>query len=162
MSSEARSHAFIESKTRTHHGRVEAGQRTAGRRGGTERGRTERRQFSSPKRRASLLPPKASRTPVLNIFTQARTHEMLCKPTQKQNFRFTTDSFAGRRPLFVPCCKPMCRRLLVSVNAVDVRHLWKILGINQYNKGIQNISSEEQTHEFSCKPTENRNNKTFY
>ena len=67
----------VESKTRTYHGRVGSG-RTAGRTAGP--GRTERRQNSSPRKQASLVPPKASRTRPLNVFPEARTSKILYKP----------------------------------------------------------------------------------
>ena len=66
----------VESKTLTYHGRVVSGQHTAGRRGRAGRGRTGRRRVGSPRRRPTLLPARASRTPVLNVSSEARTNEI--------------------------------------------------------------------------------------
>ena len=60
---------IVESKTRTYHGRVGSG-RGAERRGGVG-------QNSSPRKQASLLPPKASMTRRLNVSPEARTSEIV-------------------------------------------------------------------------------------
>ena len=54
--------------------------RGARRGGGAGPGRTGRRQNSSPRRQASLVPSKASKTRLLNVSPEARTSEILCKP----------------------------------------------------------------------------------
>ena len=54
--------------------------RGARRGGGAGPGRMGRRQNSSPSRQASLEPPKASKTRLLNVSPEARTSEFLCKP----------------------------------------------------------------------------------
>ena len=43
-----------------------------------------RRRVCPPKRQASLLSSRASKTTVLNIFLDARTREILCKPAAEQ------------------------------------------------------------------------------
>ena len=47
-------------------------------------------QNCSPSRQASLVPPKASKTRRLNVSREARTSEILCKPTEEPNQRFTS------------------------------------------------------------------------
>ena len=88
---------LVESKTRTYHGRVGSG-RTAGRRGGgAGSGRTGRRQNISPRRQASLVPSKASKTRRLNVSPEARTSEFRCKPMEEHNDRLTS----GLCPVYV-------------------------------------------------------------
>ena len=68
-----------------YHKRVGAGRRMGlRRRSGAGPGRTGRRRVGSPKKQPSPLPAKASRIPrttVLNVSSEARTQEILCKPT---------------------------------------------------------------------------------
>ena len=71
---------LVESKAPTYHGRVGAGRRTAGRWGRARRARTGRRWVGSPRKRPTLLLSRASRTTVLNDFSEARTTETICKP----------------------------------------------------------------------------------
>ena len=66
--------------------------RGARRGGGAGLGRTGRRQNSSPRRQASLVPSKASKTRLLNVSSEARTSEILCKPMEEQSPRLTTGS----------------------------------------------------------------------
>ena len=54
--------------------------RGARRGGGTGPGRTEGQQNSTPRRQGSLVPPQASRKRCLNVFPEARSSEILCKP----------------------------------------------------------------------------------
>ena len=75
----------------------------------------------------ALVPSNASCKPVCNDSSDARTSEILCKPMGAQNQRLITVLPAGRRPLFVPDCWPMDRRLFVSVKPFHARH------IHQYN-----------------------------
>ena len=88
----------VESKTRTYHERVASG-RTARQRG--ETGQTERRQNSSPRGQASLVPAKAPKPSFLNIFPEARTSEIVCKPvdskTRTYHERVGSGRTAGRR-----------------------------------------------------------------
>ena len=60
--------------------------------GGAAPARTGRRQNISPRRRASLVPSKASKTQtrLLNVSPEARTSEILCKPMAEHNERLTT------------------------------------------------------------------------
>ena len=62
--------------------------------GGAGSGRTRCQQNCSPRRQASLAPPKASQVHRLNIFAEARTSEILCKPMEEQSPRLTTGSSA--------------------------------------------------------------------
>ena len=53
-----------------------------------------------------FLPSRASKTIVVNDFSEARTNEILCKPTEKQNPRLTSGSSAvyqrdGKRSSFL-------------------------------------------------------------
>ena len=52
---------------------------------GAALGRTGSRQNRSPKRRASLVPPKASKTCLLNNSPKARTSENLCTPIENNS-----------------------------------------------------------------------------
>ena len=63
--------------------------RGARRGGGAGSGRTGCQQNCSPRRQASLVPPKASKTRRLNVSPEARTSEILCKPVEEQNPRLT-------------------------------------------------------------------------
>ena len=83
-----------ESKTRTDHGRVGAGRRTAQQRGQAGPGRKGRRRSGSPKRHLSLVPTRVPKTTVLDVSSEARTKEFLCKPAEEQNPRLTRDSSA--------------------------------------------------------------------
>ena len=107
----------VESKTRTYHGRVGAGRRTAGRRRGAGPGRTGRRRIGSPRRQPSLVPSRASNTPVLNVSSEARTSETLSKKTDG----------GTKRPVgvwFIRGTKPALRsrRLLVSGKPFHAKH----------------------------------------
>ena len=88
------SNIFVESKTRTYHGRLAAGRQTAGRPGRAGPGRTGRRRVGSPRRQPTLLSSRASKTIVLNDSSEARTTEFICKSTEEQNRRLTTGSSA--------------------------------------------------------------------
>ena len=95
----------VESKTRTYHGRV-GSRRTAGWR--ARLGRTGCQQNCSPRRLASLVSSKASKTRRLNISPEARTSEILCKPNSGTKSpvdgRFIRGLSLGREALFAPCC----------------------------------------------------------
>ena len=67
--------------------RFGAAQSRAAGRGGTRQDRTPR--VGSPRTQPSLLPPKASKTIVLNVSSEARTKESLCKPKEEHNERLT-------------------------------------------------------------------------
>ena len=90
-------------------------------------GRTGRRQNSTPRRQASLVPPKASKKPCLNVSPEARTSETLCKPNvgtkSAVDDRFIRGLSPGREGLFVPGCRPVDRRLFVFVNPFHARHV---------------------------------------
>ena len=58
--------------------------RGARRGGGAGPGRMGRRQNSSPKRQASLVPPKASKTRLLNVFPEARTNKSYVNRMREQ------------------------------------------------------------------------------
>ena len=94
----------VESKTRTHHGRIGSGRRTAGRWSGAGPGRTGRRRIGSPRKQPTLVLPKASKIPVINVSLEALTKEIPCKPMEKQKPRLTGGLLAGRDALFVPGC----------------------------------------------------------
>ena len=64
--------------------------RGARRGGGAESGRTGRRQNISPRRQASLVPSKASKTRRLIVSPEARSSEILCKPVEEHSDRLTT------------------------------------------------------------------------
>ena len=91
----------VESKTRTYHGQPGRGAR---RNGGAGSGRTGCQQNCSPRGHASLAPSKESKTSRLNVFPEARTSEILCKPMQEQSPRLNRGLTAGREALFVPGC----------------------------------------------------------
>ena len=70
---------FVQPKTRTYHGRVGAGRPTAERRSEARPGMTGRRRDGSPRRRPTLLAPRASsqsKTTVLHDSSKARTNEI--------------------------------------------------------------------------------------
>ena len=95
--------------------------------GGAGPGRTGRRQNSTPRRQASFVPPKASKTRLLNVSPGARTSKILCEPNAgtKSAFdkRFVSGLSPGREALFVPGCRPVDRRLFVFVNPFHARHV---------------------------------------
>ena len=70
---------LVESKTRTYHGRVGSG-RAAGRRGGAGQDGTPTGLFAQDTTVPRTL-YRASKTRILNVFPEARTSEVLCKPT---------------------------------------------------------------------------------
>ena len=80
---------FYLSSPKPGHTRGDSG-RGARRCGGAGSGRTGRRQNSSPKRKPSLVPSKASKPSRLNVSPKARTSEILCKPMEEHNDRLTT------------------------------------------------------------------------
>ena len=100
-----------ESKTRTYHGRVGLG-RAAGRRGGS--GRTGRRQNSPPRRQASFIPSKASTKCRLNVSPEARTSDILCKPTEEHNERLRTGLLAVYPQFINRKRNALCSWLLTS------------------------------------------------
>ena len=88
----------------------------------------------SPKKQRSTVTSQASKTRRLKVPPEAKTSEFLRKPTKEQNQRLTR----GRRPvhprfirglsarreaLFVSGCRPLERRLFVSVNPFHARHV---------------------------------------
>ena len=84
----------------------------------------------SPKKQRSPVPPKASIKRRFNVFPEARTSEILCKPTEEQNQRLTrglpaVDNrfISGTRTAFCPGCRPVERRLFVSLNSSHARHV---------------------------------------
>ena len=80
----------LESKTRTHNGRVGlVGTAHGGQRGGATLGRTRCRHFGGLGSQAPLWPSSAMLTTVLNVSSQARTKVILCKPLKEQNVRLT-------------------------------------------------------------------------
>lgn len=48
--------------------------------GGAVRGGAGQRQFGAPRRQLTILPSSAPKTTVLNIHSEARNNEILCKP----------------------------------------------------------------------------------
>ena len=113
--------------------------RGARRIGGAGPGRTGRRQNSSPRRQESLVPPKASKTGLLNVSPEARTSEILCKPNagtkSPVDKRFVSGLTAGREALFVPGCRPVDRRFFASVNPFHARHVWEYKLGNPVHQG---------------------------
>ena len=112
-----------ESKTRTYHGRVRARRRTAECPGRAGPGNSVRRPIGSHRRQPSILPSRASKTTVLNVSWGARTKQSLWKPMAEYDNRLTSGLSAGRRPLLIPGCWPVYRRLFVSVNRFHARHV---------------------------------------
>ena len=97
--------------------------RGARRGGGAGSGRIGCQQNCPPRRRASLAPPKASKTRRLNIPPEARTSEILFKPMGEQNPRLTRGLSPGRGALFLPGCWTVDRRLFVSANPFHAKHV---------------------------------------
>ena len=64
--------------------------RSARRSGGAGSGRTGCQQNYSPRKQTSLVPSKASKKRRFNVSPEARTSEILCKPTEEQNQRLTS------------------------------------------------------------------------
>ena len=67
--------------------------RGAGRGGGAGSGKIGYRQNNPPRRQGSPVPSKASRTYCLNVSSEARTNEILCKPNAG------TKSAVDQRPI---------------------------------------------------------------
>ena len=63
----------------------------------------------------------------LNVFPEARTSEILCKPNagtkSPVDEQFIRGLTAGREAVFVPGCRPVDRRLFVSVNPFHARRV---------------------------------------
>ena len=76
-----------------------------------------------PGNKMSIVPSKASKTRRFNVSREARTSEILCKPTEEANQRLTSGLSAGREALFVPGCRPVEQSLFVSVNPFHARHV---------------------------------------
>ena len=95
----------VEPKTRTYYGRFGSGRPADGRAGS---GRIGCQQNWSPRRQASLVPSRASKTRRLNVFPEARTSEILCKPNAGTKSavdpRFIRGLSPGREALFLPGC----------------------------------------------------------
>ena len=102
-------------------GRVGTAQ--GGRRGGATLGRTRCRHFGRLGSHRPSGPPAHCKTTVLNVSSQARTKEILCKPLREQNVRLTTGLSPGPRALFVAGCWPVYRRLFVLVNPFHAMHV---------------------------------------
>ena len=104
--------------------------RSARRSGRAGSGKIGCQQNYSPRKQKSTVPSKASKKRRFNVSPEARTSEILCKPTEEQNqrltrglYRFISGLSAGREALFVPGCRPVERRLFVSVNPFHARHV---------------------------------------
>ena len=91
--------------------------------GGAGSGKIGCQQKYSPRKQKSTVLSKASRKHRFNVSPEARTTEILCKPTEEQNDRLTRGLSAGREALFDPGCRPVERRLFVSVNPFHARHV---------------------------------------
>ena len=52
-------------------------------------GKPSYRHFGRPRRQPSLYPSRVPQKTVLNVSSQARTKEILCKPLREQNVRLT-------------------------------------------------------------------------
>ena len=101
--------------------------RSARRSGRARSGKIACQQNYSPTKQKFTDPSKASKKRRFNVFPEARTCEIQCKPTEGQNqrltrglspgyHRFITGLSAGREALFLTGCRPVDRRLFVSVN----------------------------------------------
>ena len=125
--------------------------RGARRIGGAGPGRTGRRQNSSPRRQESLVPPKASKTGLLNVSPEARTSEILCKPNAGTKSPvdkwFVSGVTAGREALFVPGCRPVDRCFFASVNPFHARHVRKFI---QNLVGKAGKGGRKDTNLFAC------------
>ena len=90
-------------------------------------GQGGRRQNNSPRRQASLVTPKASKTRLLNDPPEARTSKILCKPNAGTKSaidkRFASGLSPGREARFLFGCRPVDRCLFVSVNLCHARHV---------------------------------------
>ena len=78
---------LVESKTRTYHGRV-GSERPAERPGGVGQDWVPTKLFAQ-ETKVHNVPSKASQKRRLNVSPEARTSEILCKPTEEQNLRLT-------------------------------------------------------------------------
>ena len=71
-------------------GHTTGGSGRSARRSGRERsGKIGCQQNYSPRKQKSTVPSKASKKCRLNVSPEARTSEILCKPTEEQNHRLT-------------------------------------------------------------------------
>ena len=96
--------------------------------GGAGPGRTGRRQNGSPRRKLSLVPPKASKTHAPNAPPEARTSEIQFKPMGEHNERLACGTTAALRSWLLtsgppPClCKPFsCKACLGKIRT---NHGW--------------------------------------
>ena len=111
--------------------------RSAWRSGRAGSGKIGCQQNYLPRKKKSTVPSKASKKRRLNVSPEARTSEILCKPTEEQNQRLTTGLAAGRGARFVPGCRPVERRLFVSVNPFHARHVREFPDMPCIKKGLQ-------------------------
>ena len=49
-----------------------------------------RRRVDAPRRKSSILPSRAPKRTVLDVSSEARTKEILCKPNKEHNVRLTS------------------------------------------------------------------------
>ena len=101
--------------------------RSARRSGWAGSGKIGCQQNGSPRKQKSTVPSKAWKKRRFNVPPEARTSEILCKPTGEQNPRLITGLSAGREALFVPGCRPVEQRLFVFVNPFHARHVRELV-----------------------------------
>ena len=116
----------VEYKTRTYHGR-----------GGLERPAGQPEEVGQDWLPTELFAQEKTVHRSLQGFEEtckdsqeARTSEILCKPTTEQNQRLTRclstvyhRFISGKRSVFVPCFRPVERRLFISINPFHARHV---------------------------------------
>ena len=132
----------FESKARTYHERIDAGQRTARRRASAGQSRTGRRRVGSSRKHPSLLHSRASKTTVLNVSLEARTKKTRLNRIDEHNERFTQ---GGRWGCFViPAPKIENRRVpSFSVNVVWPSFASSVAASQRHDAESRNVSDRE-------------------
>ena len=101
--------------------------RTARRSGRAGSGKIGCQQNHSLRKQKSTVLSKASNKYRFNVTPEARTSEILCKPTEDRNPRLTRGLSEGREALFVPGCRPVVQRLFVFVHSFYARYVREML-----------------------------------
>ena len=128
--------------------------RGSARRGGEAgSGRIGRRQNSSPRRQASLVPSKASKTRRLNISPEARASETRFRPMEEHNGRLTSGLSAVDIGFITKMRSPLCSWLLTSgptlfdpVSPFHARHVREFCAMGT----IWLFHSKQQHNESLC------------
>ena len=117
-----------------------------------------RRQNSSPRRQASLVSPKASKRRRLNVFPEARTSKIPCRPNAGTKSAVDKRIVSGLSP---GGCRPVDRRLFVPVNPFHASHIRKFVFLNPFHARNVRESYVNRTKEHDECRTRGVGQKTF-